>query len=127
MNVEIKTMISTCEICNRHGTKQQKEHLRPHNPEESEWPFQKVDVDMMLIGQRDFLVTADFYSSFWEVEELKNTKSTGDKKVEKSLHALWNLIIVSDNGPQFHCEEFSNFAKSFGFMHKTSTKSSGMV
>ena len=40
-------------------------------------------------------------------------------------------IVVSDNGPQFHCEEFCNFAKSYGFMHRTNSprhpQSNGMV
>ena len=133
MNAEIKTMISTCEICNRHGTNQQKELLRPHDPEESEWPFQKVGVDMMSIGQRDFLVTVDYYSGFCEVEELKNTKSTEVIRRLKNHFMCYGIptIVVSDNGPQFHCEEFCNFAKSLGFMHRTSSpghpKNNGMV
>ena len=39
--------------------------------------------------------------------------------------------VISDNGPQFHCQEFEQFSKQWGFSHTTSSpiypKSNGMV
>ena len=30
-------------------------------------------------------------------------------------------IVISDNGPQFYCEEFGNFAREWDFGHRTSS------
>jgi len=44
--------------------------LMPHDPSESERPFQKIGIDLMSIGNHDFLVTVDYYSTYWEVDEV---------------------------------------------------------
>ena len=61
-------MVSECEVCNRYKISQQKESLMTHDPNESERPFQKIGVDLMSIGNREFLITVDYYSSYWEVD-----------------------------------------------------------
>ena len=61
---EIKMMVSECEICNKYKSSQQKELLMAHDPNESERPFQKIEVHLMSIGSREILITVDYYSSY---------------------------------------------------------------
>lgn len=133
MHPEIKMMIMQCPICNSQSKSQQKESLMNHDASESMWPFQKVGVDLMTMNNRDFLVMVDYNSNFWEVDELKTTKSS---EVIRKLRAHFSRygapsVLVSDNGPQFYCEEFSEFMKKWDIEHRTSSpghpKSNGMV
>ena len=133
MNPEIKMTVSECEICNKYKSSQQKESLMTHDPNESERLFQKIGVDLMSVGSRDFLITVDYYSSYWEVDELRKTSSKSVIQKLKRHFARYGIpsIVISDNGPQFYCEEFGSFAREWDFEHRTSSpghpKSNGMV
>ena len=41
----------------------------------------------------------------------------------KSIFALHGIteVVISDNGPQYKSKEYDNFAKTWGFQHKTSS------
>ena len=84
----------------------------------------------MSIVNREFLITVDYYSRYWEVDELGKTSSKSVIHKLKRHFARYGIpsIVISDNGPQFYCEEFGNFAREWDFEHRTSfPKSNGMV
>jgi hypothetical protein len=68
MNAEIKEYISTCDVCRKHNPKQQQEPLKPHTI--CERPWQKVGTDLFQFDGRDYLLTIDYYSNFFEVDLL---------------------------------------------------------
>lgn len=81
MNAEIKSLIETCEACCVYEKSQPKEPLKsqPKEPlmshEVSKRPWQKVGVDIMTYKQKDYLITTDYRSNFWEIDYFPNTTS----------------------------------------------------
>lgn len=67
MNAE-KDLIAGCEICQKHAHSQQRETLSPH-PEPS-YPWERVGCDIFEFKRKNFLITVDYYSNFWEVDQL---------------------------------------------------------
>uniref|UniRef100_A0A1B8Y8I2 Gypsy retrotransposon integrase-like protein 1 n=1 Tax=Xenopus tropicalis TaxID=8364 RepID=A0A1B8Y8I2_XENTR len=121
MNDQIKKFITQCEICASCGDKQPKETLQPH--EIPDRPWSKVGTDLLTWNEKDFLITVDYYSNFWEVDYLQDTRS---KTVIKKLKAHFSRhgipdILFSDNAAQFTSEEFKQFSKKWEFEHNTSS------
>ena len=96
-----------------------KETLMSH--EIPERPWQKIGVDLMK--GKDYLITTDYRSNFWEIDALPNilTKTVISKL--KPHFARYDIpdVVVSDNGPQFDCDEFRYFASKYGFEHTPSS------
>ena len=120
MTSEIKEYISTCEHCRKFETSQQKETLQPHDIPHRPWG--KVGCDLFTFDGCEYLVTVDYFSNFFEVEKLG--KSYSSKKVINKLKATFARhgipdTVVSDNGPQFHSEDFQTFAIQWDFEHCT--------
>ena len=68
------------------------------------------------------MVTIDYYSNYWEVDRLPDTKASTAILKLKSHFARYGIPdqIVSDNGPQFTSKESATFAKTWDFEHLTS-------
>ncbi|XP_048582090.1 uncharacterized protein K02A2.6-like [Nematostella vectensis] len=58
--------------------------------ETTELPWEKVGIDLFTIDGKNYLIVT------WIPD-----------------------VVISDNGPQFYCEEFAAFTKSWGFEHRT--------
>ena len=121
MNAEIKDYISECEICQSYSRNQQKETLLP--VEIPARPRQIVSTDLCVWNGDNYLITVDHYSNFIEVDKLQNTLSkTAIKKLKTHMSRYGQCdIVVSDNGHQFISNEFDSFAKSWNFIHQTSS------
>ena len=67
-------------------------------------------------------MTLDYYSRFFEVDYLPNIRShTVILKLQKHMSRMSVPdVLVSDNGSLYTSAEFSNFAKEWGFEHRTS-------
>lgn len=86
-------------------------------------PYQKIGVDLFHFDGKEYLLTVDYYSRFFEVDYLPDTRSSAvilKLQVHLSRNGICD-ILVSDNGPQFSSAEFDQFAKSWGFDHITSS------
>lgn len=104
MNEEIKT-ISKCDICRTVDPKQQRETLHPHDMASRPWA--KVGTDLFSFHSKDYL-SVDYYSNFWEVDYLPDTKSNTVIRKLMTHFARQGIpdIVISDNGPQFASLEF---------------------
>ena len=69
MNAEIKDYIFKCDICNSFKPEQLREPLMPQ--EIPSRPWQRVATGLFLFDQRQYLITVDYYSSFFEVDKLQ--------------------------------------------------------
>ena len=118
MTAELKEYISHCEKCSKYEARQQKESLISH--EVAERPWEKIGTDLYNIDGQDYLVVVDYFSNFWEIEHLPNTTTSTIIKKLKYHFARQGIpdIVISDNGPQFACEKFSNFASEWDFEHR---------
>ena len=82
-------------------------------------PWARVAVDLFQLGNKDYLVTVDYFSSFFEIDRMYSTTSETVIKKLKGHLARYGIPgeFFSDNGPQFVSEEFGAFTQSYGFRH----------
>ncbi|KAL9979611.1 hypothetical protein ACROYT_G017294 [Oculina patagonica] len=121
MTTEIKEYISKCDICLTNRAGQGREPILQH--EFIARPWAKVAADLCEIDNRVLLVVSDYYSNFIEVARLSNLTSRAIITELKAIFARFGVpdTLVTDNGPQFSSAEFTVFAKTWSFEHKTSS------
>ncbi len=121
MYQDIVDRVSRCEVCQRFQCEQSKEPMIAHEP--SKRPWEKIACDLFHLEGEDYLLTVDYYSSFVEVDKLRDKKS-GEVisliKTHMSRHGIPDCLF-SDNGPPFNSEDFRNFTKVYNFEHVTSS------
>ena len=120
MSAEIKKYITQCEICSQYSAKQAKETQMCHEP--TDRPREKVAVDIWNLDNKDYLITVDYFSNFWEIDRLRDTKASICVRKLKS-HFARNCIpavVISDNRPQFTSSEFAQFRREWSFEQRTS-------
>ena len=90
MSAEIKQYISACEICRElDTTSQPNEPLMSH--EVPSCPWERVGTHIFFLDGKEYLITIDYCSNFWEVDRLlDNNAKYGSTKAEESLRPLWN-------------------------------------
>ena len=116
MSQDLKTFISTCDICQTHQTTQQKEPLQQHQV--IKLPWAKLGMDLCQLHGCTLLGVCGYFSNYIEVERLTTTTSRSVARVLSSLFARLGVpdVLVSDNGPQFVSAELASFAKKWKFM-----------
>uniref|UniRef100_A0A1A7XSP3 Gypsy retrotransposon integrase-like protein 1 n=1 Tax=Iconisemion striatum TaxID=60296 RepID=A0A1A7XSP3_9TELE len=121
MSNHIKNYVLKCDICRSVDAKQQKETLNSHEPTTRPWT--KVGTDLFNFDGRDYLITVDYFSNFWEIDFLPDTKSSTVIRKLKAHFARQGIpdIVFSDNGPQYSSTEFANFSRKWDFKHMTSS------
>ena len=121
MSAQIEDTVSSCTICSKYQKSNPKEPLLPHDPPHRPW--EKVGADLCEVNGHTYLVLVDYYSSFIEIEHLKETTSMQVIKRCKSQFARHGIpdILFSDNGPQFSSQQFHDFASTYRFQHRTSS------
>ena len=81
--------------------------------------WSKVGADQFKLGQQNFLILVEYWSSYFEVQELKRITSTTVITACK-VHGIPD-VLITDNGTQFSSSEFAKFAEVWKFEHKTSS------
>ena len=114
INKEIKSVVKNCSVCAEYRCSNQKEPMVPHEIPKYLW--QIVATDMFFWNGDDYLLVVDYYSRFWEIFKVSNTKSSAIIAKMKTLFARHGIpeVIKSDNGPQYASAEFAEFAKTWG-------------
>lgn len=121
ISAQIKAIVEHCETCCKYR-KQQAEPLLPTPLPERPW--QLIATDLFELNKNTYLLIVDYYSRYVEVITLhKNTSSVAVIQALKTIFARHGIPdeVRSDNGPQYHCKEFVQFAKAWGFKHTTSS------
>ena len=121
MNQQIADVVSKCNTCNMYRNSQAKKPLKSH--ELPERPWQKIAADLFELDKKEYVVMVDYYSKFFEVSHLPNSKCKTVINHIKPQFARYGIpkVIVSDNGSEFSSQEFAVFAKEYGFKHITSS------
>ena len=118
---DIKDIASKCATCISHLPSQSKEKMMSH--EIPTRPWQRVGTDMFEWNNKQYLVTVDYYSRYFELDELHST--TSNAIIKKLCHHFARHgiaeTLVSDNAPQYSSEEFKQFAAKWDFKHVTSS------
>ena len=113
-------MVSKCNTCNMYRNSQAKEPLKCHELPERALP--KIAVDLFQLDQQGYVVMVDYYSKFFEVSHLPNSKSKTVINHIKPQLAIYGIpeLMVSYNGSEFSSHEFAEFAREYRFKHITS-------
>ena len=108
---------------------QQEETLHPHDI--PGLPWQVVGTDLFEYGGQTYLLVIDFYSNYFEIEQLRQNTAICVINNLKKIFARFGIPekVVSDNGPQYsntrnlfsNNHEFKKFAEEWGFSHTTSS------
>ena len=120
LSKQIEQMVNNCRICAREKP-DQAEPLQPTPLPERPW--QRVAADLCEHNGNNYLVVTDYYSRYFEVAKLENTKAETVIVHLKSLmarHGAWETL-VTDNGPQFANDKMSRLSVEWGFTHLTSS------
>lgn len=121
MSTEIRQTVETCATCNSLRYKQPMEPLAQHTVPERPW--EKIGTDLFYDSGKAYLITADYFSNFFEIDELQHETSGAVIKKLKGQFARYGIpdTVISDNGPQFASQQFRDFAKEWDFEHRTSS------
>ena len=97
-------------------------------------PWETVGSDIFVLKGIKYILVVDYYSKYIEIAILDKGENAR-RIIEKlksifSRHGIPNTLI-SDNGPQYACEEFRKFTESYKCIHTTSSprypKGNGMA
>ena len=84
-------------------------------------PREQIRVDLFELNKKEFMVTVDNHSNFWEVDRLTSTTSAAIILKLKNHFARYGCPdrLISDK--QFTSSEFTKFAKEWDFEHSTNS------
>ena len=74
MSTQEKEFVSKCSVCKTYPPKQCLEPLLPH--ELPNRPWAAVGIDLFAFEDRNYLLIADYFSNFFEVDYLTSATST---------------------------------------------------
>ncbi|VDI07841.1 Hypothetical predicted protein [Mytilus galloprovincialis] len=121
MSLDISDMVLKCSVCLERRNSNAKEPLEPHKI--PQYPWQVVATDLFYWNNADYIIIVDYYSLYLEVHKLHGTTSTTVINKLKGTFSRLGIpeTVVSDNGPQYSSQEFSEFANKWDFKHVTSS------
>ncbi len=72
---------------------------------------------LFVWNDTNYVVIVDYYSRYFEVGRLKDTKSATVINKIKSFLSRHGIVekLISDGGPQYVSEEFRHFAQEWDF------------
>ena len=119
LSAQIKAMVEDCTTCSKHREQHPEPLMSTPLPER---PWQLIATDLFILERVTYLLVVDYYSHYVEVVALP--KSTSSLKIIQALKTIFARHgipdqVRSDNGPQYHSDEFTQFAKEWGFQHST--------
>jgi len=116
----IKDTVSKCPVCVRFQNEQQKEPLMPHPAPSRRW--QKVGTDIFSFHGKDYLITVDYLSGYFDVDRLPSKKATDVIYALRQQFARHGIPseVMSDGSP-FGATEFKAFADRWEYVHTTSS------
>lgn len=118
MTSQIRDKIMNRSVCRSHEVRQAKEPMMLR--EVPDRPWQKVAVDLFCDNGKNYLITVDYYSDYFEVDPLNLTTAEAvinKLKCQFARHGIPEELIT-DNGPQFTGAAFQTFANRWEFSHR---------
>ena len=116
----MEQFIQSCPICQKLTTPPKEPLISTTLPN---YPWEHVAADLFELRGANYLLVADYYSRFVEVQKLTTTTSSNIITQLKAIFARFGIpdIMVTDNGPQFDSHEMKEFAQSYEFQHTTTS------
>ena len=121
ITAQLRDYIGKCDVCcSDHSAQPREPLLSTPIPDR---PWEVIGTDLFSIGSDKFLVTVDYLSGFWEVDQLTTTTSLAVIRCLKRHIGRYGIpkCLRSDNGPQYASDEFKRFCEEWGIQHITSS------
>ena len=124
MNEQLEQLISNCQLCIKYS--RSKDKNMPNTALDHEIPsipWSKVATDIFHFKSRSCLLVVDYTSRFPIVREIKSMSAQhiADHFRLISSEYGWPDTLVSDNGPCYVVEAFTNLMKEHAVNHITSS------
>ena len=120
MSQQIQEFVKKCAIC----AKESRANLQPMIATQlPDYPWQRVGTDLFQLKGSTYIIVIDYFSRYPEVIKLKGTTSGHVIEALKAVFSRHGIpeTVVSDNGPQYSSQEFTDFARQYDFCHLTSS------
>ena len=120
MSKELEELVRSCTEC----CKAQQQRAQPLIPSAlPELPWQKVASDLFHWNQKTYLLLVDYFSRYVEIARLDQLTANEVINHTKSIFARHGIPeeVVTDNGPQYASQAYSEFAETYQFKHITSS------
>lgn len=124
MSSQIKDVVKECAVCAKYAASQPNPPMMSHNI--PVFPFQMVSMDVFLAEyrgrKRNFLISVDHYSDFFEVDLLEDMTPDSVIRICKKNFARHGVpqTVLTDNGTNFVNRKMVVFARDWDFEHITS-------
>lgn len=121
MTTDIKATVLSCPICLEHRNANPKEPMQPSDVPDRPW--QTAATDIFHWNNTDYILLVDYYSRYFEVSMLPDTRSATVIDRLKGYFSRHGIVqtLISDNARQYTSSEFAEFAKQWDFQHETSS------
>ena len=124
LNDQLEQLILNCQLCLK--SSRSKDKGTPHTAlghEVPQVPWSKVAADIFHYESQPYLLIVDYTSRFPIVRKLKSMSAQHITEHFKSIFSKygWPDTLVSDNGPCYAAEAFSNIMKEYAVNHITSS------
>ena len=86
-------------------------------------PWEKVASDLFELNGKTYLLVADYFSCYLEVQTLTTTTSASVIRALKAIFSRHGIpaVLMSDKGPQYSSQKMKDFANQYNFKHVTSS------
>ncbi|CAC5425304.1 unnamed protein product [Mytilus coruscus] len=117
MMSDIQDIVEKCETC---AVNNKEPMITSKLPDR---PSSKLAADLVQYKGEHYLLTVDYYSKWPEIDKVDELSSSNTICYLKKQMSRFGYIdqLITDNGPQFACREFAQFAKEYGFVHTTTS------
>lgn len=121
MSSDIDRAVLSCSVCNSQKPHQRREPLQSHPV--PDLPWSTVATDIFEWDGKHFQVLVDSYSSWYEIDLLKDiTSTTVLTKLKRHFSVQGSPhLLISDNARQNTSQKFRDFATQWDFKHVTSS------
>jgi len=127
---DISEYVLKCENCIKNSKVKHQPAMESELPS---GPWVEVASDMFEFRSEIYLLLVDYYSKWIEVRKVFNQTASVVIDEIKSVFSCYGVpkVLRSDNGPCYSSDLFKEFAKEWGFIHRTSSprypESNGMA
>jgi transposase InsO family protein len=117
---EMEQLVTNCPICAKTRSPPRQPMIASELPK---YPWQKVATDFFQLNGTTYLLVADYFSRYLEVQTMTTTTAASTIRTLKAIFSRHGIPaqLISDNGPQFISEEMAAFAQEYNFAHVTSS------
>ena len=115
MTSDITDFVLKCDICLQYRASNTKQPLQSHQIPDRPW--QVAGTDVFTFDNKDYLVTVDYFSRYFEVDLLPTTTSISIIRKLKTIFARHGIMekLVCDKASYYTSEAFNSFAQEWHF------------